>query len=275
MREFFSCHSNKTQGISIVDALVAIVITSILGAGVLRLVQVGMQSTQDIQLNNDRTAAQIHLSNAVDCTATLQGSSGASPGTLIQILGRTPSGAAITLVSNSGAGTKFGNLTLRAEISPAGLIWLRYARLTAKGTIRSTSSSDFVANPLTGQVVTWSSPNSLVFESKLELCSTSTTASSQSCSSGSFCKVSDFNGKYFMVAGSLSPVGGSSANYAGTVNCPTGTRAVGGGINCAAAGGGGIVKSLAVANNAGWYAECGGPLTGPKANQVYVICIGF
>jgi hypothetical protein len=76
-----------------------------------------------------------------------------------------------TIVTDQGAGSKFGRYTVRAECdSNVKYLDVRVAKLQAGATLRSTLSTDFLPDSF-GKIVTWNDAKSQLFPPGSELCS--------------------------------------------------------------------------------------------------------
>ena len=276
MRNYFAQQAaSDARGTTLSESLVALAFVMLGGVFAFNLIQNGRILGKKVEFVNDRSSLAKYLSNATDCTTTLQALSGVPAGTIIKLLGRDTAGSTITLADNVAPGKKYFEFTVRAEASAAGSVIVRVARLRPSGTLTSSRTSDFIPEPVNNKVITWSSPDSLLFGNRLELCQGYGTNRTQvNCQSGgAFCDVTDFSGYYQMKTGNLALASGST--YAGTVNCPFGMRAVNGGISCDNLPGGGTGNGNPVANYTGWHAACtaSGSPTGTLAHQMFVICI--
>ena len=256
---------------------------------------------------NVRSTLMEYLSKSVDCATTVANSSDKVNGSLIRVY----DGSGNILVTDADSGTKFGKLTLRAEKTSYGIA-IRAVRLAQTGTLKSDTTRDFVADSLTGKVITWQSDESKVLAENMALCGVKKPPeATTTCGSGFFCKVSDFNGKYLMITGpvaKLNPcsstqctaspppprdpyctcdsVASGSYLYGGKLGCPNHMRAVAGGASCTTLPSVATRTSMPIANYSQpslsyteWAAECVSTGTPPSGvildNQMYVICISL
>lgn len=106
---------------------------------------------------------------------------------------------------------------------------------------------------------------------------------------GSYCNVTDFNGSLLQISGEIvaannpkvpcSYLGADGNHYEGTVKCPPGYRAIGGGVNCQLPPRGGfMLSSRANKDGTGWTADCcidikGGEPLSPNPDRMYVTCL--
>ena len=117
-----------------------------------------------------RTEAAKYLMETVDCTKSFVATGSqrtcktAGPKVLKDKGGNT-------IVANTAAGTKYGQVTLKAECNGAndGLI-IKARYLTSSGNLTSTSPASFMPDPLTGQRQTWADPQSLLLPGGVTLC---------------------------------------------------------------------------------------------------------
>lgn len=121
-------------------------------------------------IEGDKEVFRQMLINRTSCSLSLP--NGVCPsGSLVQVFGKTSSGAQETIISDQNPATRFGAWVLRAECVGSGdAIVVRAARLTSKGGIDSTDDNDFLLTPLTNKKVTWDSDQSYLFPPKKPLC---------------------------------------------------------------------------------------------------------
>ncbi len=152
---------------SLASVLVGVSLTGVLIAlGTADFVR-SSKKIDKLKLEGELLALRGRLINFVDCDNSLAAYDCSSPGKLITL--RDNNGD--VLYSGSGAGTKFGDWTVRAECSSSkdGLL-IRAARLRPSGTLASTNPADFFTDPISGQNVTWTSQQTLLFPNSMALC---------------------------------------------------------------------------------------------------------
>ena len=161
----------KSHGFSLVEVMIALGISSAVVLGWTATLSTGLRGQKSIQVNVDRIAITKFLMQKVDCgksfdNTTCPTSGAGGPKKLLDKKG-------LTVVSDAGAGTKFGGLTIKSECNAAndGLT-IKAATLSSTGQLTSTSPSDFLPNPLTGKTQTWEDAKALLLPETISLCPT-------------------------------------------------------------------------------------------------------
>lgn len=131
----------------------------------------------------DRNQLQLWLLSMTDCTYTTQGLNSCTPGALMPLKrwSTLPAPAHVDTYLPA-TGLRIGNFVLRAECNAAGNgIFVRAARMKPSGTVTSTSTDDFLKEPASGKIYTWTDPHTLLLRDISgsgegpELCSLSST----------------------------------------------------------------------------------------------------
>ena len=159
--------SLQNTGFSLLDVLIGMGISSAaMWAWNATLMQ-GMLGRRVIENNLDRAATARFLMGKVDCDKSyVEGVTCATGGPKALL-----DGNGNTIVSDAGAGSKFGSLTLKAECLPTNDgITFKATNLSSTGTLLSIAASDFEPNPLTQKTVSWSDPKSLLLPEGIALC---------------------------------------------------------------------------------------------------------
>lgn len=152
------------HGGSLVAVLVAVGIGGMLALGISAIATNGFRAQSSVERRSDREAVKNFLIARVSCRGT---SASCTPGQPVELRTENANGVSSVLVGIGGQ--KFGDVGVRAECSPSGTgTIVRSARLL-KGT--AISAGKFAPDPLTGKVVTFSDPESLVLPDGIEMCS--------------------------------------------------------------------------------------------------------
>lgn len=158
----------KSHGFSLVEVMIAMGISSAVILGWTATLSTGLRGQKSIQVNVDRIAITKFLMQKVDCGKSFDNTTctAGGPKKLLDKKG-------LTVVSDAGAGTKFGGLTIKSECNAAndGLT-IKAATLSSTGQLTSTSPSDFLPNPLTGKTQTWEDAKALLLPETISLCPT-------------------------------------------------------------------------------------------------------
>ena len=219
--------SFKNQsGMSLVSVLIAIGIAGILMANISTMLTNGFSGSAKISLDIDRDALKSMLLTSTSCGNTLT-AGGCTAGTLLDLKRVHKDGSIRTIATKSGAGTKFGRITVRAECNSTGDgVVLRSALLSATGNLTSTLSSAFLPEPLTGKLVTWADQKSLLFLAGVEMCSNNGFHTLQSGLILQWVTGPDFKGKETSASTSVAfpkPFPNAVLNVQVTASMPSGT----------------------------------------------------
>ena len=124
-----------------------------------------------MELASDREAIKRNFLETVNCGLTMKASGGCTPNAAMVVNRKDASGAAIPMTTTTGVGTKFGKWTVKAKCNSLGDgITILAARLADGGTLSSKEDKYFRPDPLSGNVVTWDDPKSLLFPKSIDLC---------------------------------------------------------------------------------------------------------
>ena len=264
----------RSAGFSLVMVVVGTAV--LLGVGMYVLDNVLFSHKEAIQgaLAVEKSLIKDALNKNVDCVKTMQ-SAACPQSSPVVIWGKDTSGAAVVIGSNSGAGTQYGRFTVRAECGSNGGLIIKAARLRNGGSLTSTAAQDFIPEPLTNQVVTWSSSSAFLMNGTEELCGSSGTIT---CNGGAFCSLSDFKSQLMVVTASLTNngvgCGTGGSHFTGWAMCPAGYYATGYGVECNFGSGiGGLLSQFTNASASGWYAD-GCSTSGTVGKEVlYTVCM--
>lgn len=159
--------SLQNAGFSLLDVIIGMAVSSAAMLAWNSTLMQGMIGRTAIENNLDRVATTRFLMGKVDCDKSYEEGvtcATGGPKTLLD-------GNGNTVVSATGAGSKFGNLTLKAECLPTNDgITFKATTLSSTGTLLSTAANDFEPNPLTQKTVSWSDPKSLLLPEGIALC---------------------------------------------------------------------------------------------------------
>lgn len=218
----------REDGASLVAVLVALGLTGIIATVVSSLMEQGMAGKSHFQNAGDREVLRRMMVSAVSCEDSLTPGICSSPGAIVPLRRRHSNGSLSVIASSSGAGTKYGKFTVRAECNATGdgLI-IRAVMLADSGTLSSTAAADFRPDPLTKRVETWQTSKSLLMPDNVELCSGFETTAVEP------------GINVVTVRSSFAPggnpygcgTGGERAREA-TATCPAGQTLIGGGARC-------------------------------------------
>jgi hypothetical protein len=165
----FPKNSNSQCGFSLISVMVAVAIGGIVAASIATMIGNGMKGEQSLSLKMDRLIVAQTLFTSVSCSNTLPGT--CTPGALQTLRRVSKTGVVSTMVTNTGAGTRFGQLAVRAECNATGdgLI-VRAAYLNPKASITTSNLADFRPDPLTGKKYTWADDQTKLYPDGIELC---------------------------------------------------------------------------------------------------------
>ena len=258
------------SGASLIAILVGLVIGLIAIATLASIATIVQKQKTSISNLTDRESLKNYLQVMADCPATL--AAAGCPGTqLVALYKKGASG--VILAEKSGAGTKVAKWTVRAECGNTGGLLIKAATLSNAGLLTSTASSDFMADPVTGQVVTWNSAQANLYPSGVEFCQPKLASVAPGGCGSTFCPVSSPNLNFVLVPGTVYRNSSPGYIYEGTVQCPSGHRFVGGAADCqlGPSGYGGHVEMMrATAHGDGWYVRCNASFPNPSlAPQSY------
>ncbi|MEZ4743293.1 MAG: hypothetical protein R3B45_12750 [Bdellovibrionota bacterium] len=160
------------NGFSLLSALVAISVISIGAVAFLKMNKSSIRSQHHASLKADKLAIAQMILNSTACDLALPSGS-CTPGNLLKLERRhTASATTSVLVSDAGAGSKYGTWTPRAVCNATGDgVLLQMTRLSSSGNLHSTHDNKFAKDPLTGKIIKWSDPESYVFGVGVEMCS--------------------------------------------------------------------------------------------------------
>ena len=168
--DFFTAFVGKRQqGVGLMEIMVALAIAGILMAFMSESLKTAFRGSKSVSLKTDLEAIKRTVLSRVSCVKSFTTSTCATAGQLVQLKDSSDN----VIISGSGAGTKFGDWTVRAECSAdKDGIFMRAVRLRSGGTLTSTASSDFIPDPLTNSSVTWADTHSLLFPANTYICPT-------------------------------------------------------------------------------------------------------
>ena len=166
------------SGFGLLEVIIVIGILGIIAAGLNTVMNNLMKANKKITLDVDKEALKLLIMSKVSCDDTLTTSTCTSTAPIPL---KTRIGGALTTFvdGGSGTGTKIGGFTILAKCasSPTTGIEIRFARLSSSGSLASTDQADFLADPLTGQKITWADDRSLAYKAGITLCAGNNTTS--------------------------------------------------------------------------------------------------
>lgn len=162
--------TDRQRGIGLLEIIIGLGIVGILMMFLSDSLKLAFRGSKSVTLRTELEAIRRTMLTRVSCANSFNASTCSTAGQLVALRDRT--GAVI--IGNTGAGTKFGDWTVRAECN-ASLdgVFLRAARLRSNGTLTSSAASDFIPDPTSNVTVTWSDPKSLLFPSGTFICPSS------------------------------------------------------------------------------------------------------
>ncbi len=161
---------NRESGLSIVEVLVCLAVLTPAFVLLEKNYLLNKRLQTDNSINYERELIKMMVIKMVACEESQPAS--ACPLTGFADLNKiTQDGLVENFISKTGAGRKYGSWTLRAECSPSndGFV-IRAARLNPSGTLLSTQDADFIPDPVSKKVETWSHPNTLLYGDGITLC---------------------------------------------------------------------------------------------------------
>ena len=169
MGNFFK--SGRESGSGLVGAMIGVGIVGLSALAISQMTSFGLKGQTHLRIAGDREALKRMVLDSVNCGSSLTPTTCPTTG-FVTLKRLHKDGTVTTLATNTGAGTKIGRWTLRGECSASGDgLVIRTAALAPTGNLDSIEPAQFLSDPLTNAVVTWSDPRSLLFEDGIELCS--------------------------------------------------------------------------------------------------------
>ncbi len=154
-------------GHSLLSVLVGVGLLGLLSKFVIDSTLLGKKAQASLSKTSDRVLLERHLRRGTSCDLSLTPSTCPSQGP-IEISAKV-NGVTRTFISRDG--TRFGEYVVRAECAPDnGSIIARAVRVRPGASLASLSDKDITPDPLTGAIVGWNDPRSLVYPAGKTLC---------------------------------------------------------------------------------------------------------
>lgn len=167
--------ARSKSGLSLVSVLVALGISGIIAVAMRNILSNSFSAQSSITLRSDLEGLRRTLVVRTDCDRSFKPGITCPSGTPVTLF--TKSGA--VLAKSSGQPSRMGKFALKAECNSDGdgLI-VRAGLLRKNKNIDASATADFLPDPLTSVVSTWSSPNTLLYPEGVILCPSGSSSNS-------------------------------------------------------------------------------------------------